>query len=390
MAIRIAGVLGLVVAIIVYAAHTSACSLCDPNAGVPTMREDAANAKFIVFGTLSNPRLNPAAAGSAADGSATDFAIERILKSDPFLNGKRTLTLPRYVPVDAKAPPKFLVFCDINAGKLDPYRGCPATPAIVDYVQGSLALDVVDRAKSLGYFVRFLDHADPEIAGDAFREFARASDADIVRAAKQFDPARFRKLLTDPQTPIERLSLFAYLLGASGTSADADLLARLLRKDDDRTNRAFGGLLAGYTQLRSEDGWRLIQSMLGDRKEPAGKRLAALSTVRFFYRSHPDAVRPQAIKAMSNLIQHGDLADLAIEDLRLWREWGLTAEIVSKYPLKSHEAPLVRRAIVRYSLSCPRAEAMQLIEQLRKSDPQLVRDVEEALQFEQPKLTGRR
>ena len=85
------------------------------------------------------------------------------------------------------------------------------------------------------------------------------------------------------------------------------------------------------------------------------------------------------------------MADLAVEDLRQWREWGLTAEVLAQYGKPTHAAPMVRRAIVRYVLTCPRPEARQFSEQLRRTDPQLLREVEESLEFEKeiPRPAGR-
>jgi hypothetical protein len=385
---RIAAAVGLFALLCIDPNFGRACSLCGGMANVPTFREDAAAAQLIAYGTLSNPRLNPAVPGSGTDGAATDLALERVVKTDPNLTGRRTLTLPRYVPVDPKNPPKFLVFCTLVNGKLDPIRGCPASPAMVEYLSGAMALKAGDVVKQFAYFGRFLDHADPEISGDAFREFARAGDGEVVRAAKQLDPARLRKLLTNPQTPPDRLALFAYLLGGCGTPADADLLGRLLHQNDDNVSRAFAGLLAGYVQLRPDDGWRVLVGTLVDSRQSFSRRLAALSTVRFFYRSQP-AMRPRAVQTVASLVPQGDLSDLAIEDLRQWGEWGLTSDVLAQFGKKSHSAPMVRRAIVRYALSCPRPEARQFVEQLRRSDPQLVQDVEESLEFEKVAPAGR-
>src|SRR5207245_1962343 len=118
--------------------------------------------------------------------------------------------------------------------------------------------------KLLGYFFRYLDHPDPDVAADAFREFTRAGDADIARAAPHLDPAKLRKLLADPATPPARLALFAYLLGGCGTAVDADWLARQVRRADDRGGQAYSGLLAGYTQLRPDDGWAVVAGLLAD------------------------------------------------------------------------------------------------------------------------------
>src|SRR5436190_1440355 len=100
-----------------------ACSLC--GAGNPqttlSLRQDIAQAKLVLFGSLADPKLNP-----GGTGGTTKLNIERVIKNDPFLGDRKVIELPRYVPVpDPKNPPRFLVFCDIFNGKLDPYRGSP-------------------------------------------------------------------------------------------------------------------------------------------------------------------------------------------------------------------------------------------------------------------------
>src|SRR5438309_1892159 len=75
------------------------CSLCTPNANSKTLRQDAAEAKLVLYGRLANARLNPAGFVGFTDG-ATDLHIEKILKSDAILANKNVAELPRYLPPD--------------------------------------------------------------------------------------------------------------------------------------------------------------------------------------------------------------------------------------------------------------------------------------------------
>src|SRR6267378_7551737 len=118
--------LGLTAALLLLPTTARPCSLCNSLQG-QSLRQDAVDAKLVLYGTLANPRLN---APADAAGGTTDLMIDKVIKSDPFLGGQKVLALPRYVPVDAKNPPHFLVFCDVFKGKdgkerLDPYRGLP-------------------------------------------------------------------------------------------------------------------------------------------------------------------------------------------------------------------------------------------------------------------------
>jgi hypothetical protein len=355
-----------------------ACSLCPGSIDRATLREDANLSKLVLFGTLANPRI-------AANGNgATDLQIEAVVKSDAVLAGRKALTISRFVPVDPKAPPKFLVFCDIINGEIDVYRGTPfKTSGVVDYVKGAAQLPA-DRSKHLLYYFRFLDSEDAEIATDAYIEFAKTGDTDVARAAKDMDPARFRKLLADPATPPDRLSLFAYLLGASGGANDDRALLDLLGASDERSKRAFGGALAGLIQLKPKVGWDKARAILSDSKRPFGERLAALGAIRFFQASQPDAVRAEILQALAAVLPQNDLADLAIQDLRRWQWWDLTNDIIALFARPSHSAPIMKRAILRYALCCPQPAAREFVERIRLAEPDLVKDVEESLSFERP------
>lgn len=354
------------------------CSLCYNIQQSLTLRQEAAQAKLVLYGPISNARLGAGTSG------LTDLRLEAVLKADPFVAGKQTVELPRYLPVkDAKDPPRYLVFCDIFQNKLDPYRGVPIkSPVVVDYLKGAMALDPKDTGKGLLYFFRYLEHADPEVARDAFLEFAKANDQDVGRVARGLAPDRLRGWLKDPQTPSERLSLYAFLLGACGGEQDDALLKGLLQDTSDRTVSAMDGIVAGYLQLRPREGWDLVQAMLKDEKKPFPVRFAVLRTLRFHHGWKPDETREPVLKGLAVLLPQGDIADLAVEDLRRWKMWDLTRDVLAVYGQKTHDAPLMRRTIVRYALSCPRPEAKEFLDRLRKSEPRLVSEVEESLRFE--------
>ena len=135
------------------------------------------------------------------------------------------LVLRSYLPVIGNTPADYLIFCGVANGRLDPSYGIPATPAVVEYLKGASKLAETDAPARLAYFFKHLDSSDAAIAADAFFEFARASDTEIMKSAKSLDAAKIRKLISDPKTPVERLGVFAFLLGATGGAADAAFLA---------------------------------------------------------------------------------------------------------------------------------------------------------------------
>ncbi|QJX00949.1 hypothetical protein [Frigoriglobus tundricola] len=378
-------VAALAAAVLVLAApRVDACTFCGDNIRAkPTLRMQFTAAKAVLFGTLKNPRVDP-----KTDEGFTDLKVVAALKDDAARGGQNVVVLRAYIPVIGDTPTEYLAFCGTANGKLDTTFGIPSTPAVVAYLKGSAKLDPADSAACLGFFFKHLGSADPTVAADAFVEFARASDADIARSAKHFDPAVLRKLLADEKTPGERLGVFSYLLGVCGGPTDAAFLGAMLKQSPlpDRVRDSFGGLLAGYVLLAPKDGWALTAAVLGDDKQSFSVRLSSINTVRFFQATRGAACKADVLKCCAALLPNGDFADQAIEDLRRWGYWDLSADVFAQFGKPTHTAPIVRRCIVRYALSCPNDDAKRFLAAVRQADPKLVDAVEEMLKlFEAPK-----
>jgi hypothetical protein len=353
-----------------------ACSLC---AGAlqqsPTLRQEAAqpNARMILFGPIQNVH----------GATSTELTIEAALRSDPIIAGKKILDLGRYLPADAKNPPHFLIFCDVIKNKVDAYRGVPIRSAEgLAYVKKVMALDPKDPAGNLDFYFSYLEHPDKEIAFDAFLEFVRATDQQTGQAAAKLSAEKLRGWLKDPQTPPERLGLYAFLLGGCGGNADAAFMESKLKADDERTVNAYDGYLGGYIHLRPREGWDKVVSVLRDGRTPLPMRLAVVRTVRMYHGWKPKESRDDVLKSLAAMIGQGELADVAIEDLRRWQMWDLTPDVLALYGTKGFDAPIMQRAIVRYGLSCKDETAKKFIAERSRAEPELVKEVEDSLQFE--------
>ena len=57
----------------------------------------------------------------------------------------------------------------------------------------------------------------------------------------------------------------------------------------------------------------------------------------------------------------------------------MSAEVLTLYAKPTHAAPVFRKGIVRYALTCPDPIAKRFVEAARKTEPKLVADVEEGL-----------
>jgi hypothetical protein len=358
-----------------------ACPFCTMQG--QTLTKEINDAQLVVLGTITNARPSP----DGLDGTC-DLVIEDVIKPHPYLKDRKTLTLPRYIP---KSDVKFLVFCTLFKDRADPYRGMPVKDKdIVTYLKGALALDEKNVAKRLEFFFPYLENAEIEISTDAYKEFAAADAKDVMAMIQSCDKAKLRTKLAEwlrsPETATYRYGLYGYLLGQCGTPDDAEVLTELL--DDPKRGLVSGidGVLAGYITLRPKEGWASVTALLGDAKADFTRRYAGLRTIRFLWEFRPDLIAPKELieAGLVLLLDQADIADLAIDDLRKWKQWDQLDRILALAFKPSHDVPIVQRAIIRYALCCPGPKAAEFIKEQRKRDPDKVKDVEELLKFDMP------
>lgn len=371
-----------VCAALVAAEAALACSLCGADfKSKPTLRQEAARpgTRLILHGTVTAARLKDGLSGE------TDFEIKTVLRANEAIKGKKQLVLPRWLPVEGKEKPQYLFFCGVDRGKVDPYRGVPVRgPNTVEYLKKSMALDPKKVSDNLVFYFNYLDDPDPEVSLDAFMEFARASDEEVAKAAPKFDAGKLRKWLKATSREQEpRIGLYAMLLGACGKAEDAALLRSLVERPELRYRNASDGLLAGYIMREPGRGWALLRDILADGRKPLSLRLKVLGTLRFFHGARAEKAGPQIEKALRAALLQGDLADLAIGDLRTFRLWGLTKEVLRCWGAKGLDGPLMQRAVLRYALTCkPTPESKAFLAARRKDSAELVKEVEETLRLE--------
>ena len=89
---------------------------------------------------------------------------------------------------------------------------------VASYIRDSSKMKDQPTAARLGFFFRHLDSADATVAADAFAEFAKATDAEVLSSKAQLKPSVLRKFILDPKTPVERLGVYA-ICSASATTA---------------------------------------------------------------------------------------------------------------------------------------------------------------------------
>jgi hypothetical protein len=360
-----------------------ACSFCaGASTSHGTLREQALKADAIVLGTLKNAKL-----GEDIRTGTTEFHFDDIVKGGPELKAGKMLVLPRYIPTTGGDADKQLFFMANADGKPDVFASVPGSPAVAAYIASSSKLKGQKVAVRLGFFFQHLDSLDATIAADAFTEFAKATDAEVLEAKAELKPTVLRKFLTDPKTPADRLGVYAMLLGLCDDRESAAILAKALDGPiSERVSSNLGGYLAGYTLLDAKAGWKCANAIIGDAARPFEQRLSAIGAVRYFQANRAAESKAEILACYRELLGNPDFADVALDDLRRWAWWDLTADVLKQYGKPTHAAPILRNGIVRYALTCPDAECKKFGAALRESDPKLVAKIEESLKlFELPK-----
>jgi hypothetical protein len=365
-----------------------ACPFCGSMQG-QTLVKEVQQARFVIYGTPSNPR--PAQGPDGKD--ATDFTIDEIIKNDPFLKNKKMLTLPRYIPPTTNGPEKLIVFCDLVNDQADTYLylAVPGQGAeLVKYLKEAMKVDEKDIPKRLRFYFNYLDHTDNEIATDAFKEFSKADYPDVMKMVKQFgDESMHKRLqawLKDPNTAVYRFGLIGMMLGLCGNKDDSQLFQSVLDDPDKNLVSGVDGILAGYILVDKEQGWAYTKKLISASDKDFSKRYAGLRTVRFLWDTHMGHVpEKDLLAALATLLEQGDIVDLAIEDLRKWKQWQFTDQILAVSKKPTHAAPIVQRAVLRYMLSCPQDKspaAKEYVELVKQSNPEKVKDALELLELE--------
>lgn len=371
--------LGLAVTIV----QSYACPFCAEQKG-PTLIGDFNQAQLVLLGKFTNAKLD---ATGGLDGGTTEFIIEEVFKDHPLVKGKKNITLPRYLP---SAKNKFIIFCDVFKGQLDPYRGVEVQPDsdLVKYVRGAVALKDAPIQKRLRYCFDFLNSTDLEVSLDAYREYAKADYDDYKEMAQALPSETLAKWLKDPKTPAFRYGLYASLLSQCGNSSHAKLLRDMIEDPVKRKSSGIDGMLAGYSILlkkenQKETALKYMRNILGNEEEEFLMRYAVLRTMRFFYSTRKDVFsKDEIVASVALTLDHSDMADFGIEDLRKWNRWEKTNDVIALFSKKSHDVPVIRRAILRFALQSPNDAAKQFVKAQEARDSEWVSETRELLALE--------
>lgn len=299
-----------------------------------------------------------------------------------------TLTVNRYIA--GRTEDECLLFANRQEnGEITWGLPLPVSPECWKYLQAAptKGLPIEER---IPFFLKYLEHADPDIAMDAYCEFAGISYANLKDLAPRLPREKIIGWLNDPLAIPTRKGLFGLMLGLCGTPEDAVALSQLIRQQPEDARMGIDGAMAGYLLLTGNDGLKqLIDWKLNDPATPDHEVFSLLKALEFVWIDARDEFDSELLRtSLRQLLPRSQLTGLVILDLARWEDWSVMDHLVAGYGQEPYADRTVKQYIVRYLLAAtkvtsttdappPHAEkARRHLDQLRNRDPATVKYVE--------------
>ena len=399
-----------VAAILIFSAPLLACPFCTTQ-GL-TFAGELAQADMIVVGTV----LSSSRDDRDLSKSKTELRIDTLIKSHAAFPKPKTLTIPRYIPMEKGGGPQLLLFCYVNSdstdaaissvvstavfaqyrnASIDAYRGdeLKANSQLPKYLEQTQKLQGADAQVRLKFYFDYLEANEVFISSDAYMEFGNADYKDVQKLASKLPAETLLKWLKDPNTAPSRHGLYGMLLGHCGKAEHAAVIRKLLDDPDNAFSLGLDGMLAGYMMLDAEGGADLLGKIVANPKKDFTTRYAALRTLRFVHDFRPDLLKPQKLLGfLKTICEQDDISDMGIEDLRKWKQWEQADFVLELAKRENLNASIIKRAILRYAIQAGGSghkDSAAYVEKVRLEKPKLLKDVEELLKEETPKVKGK-
>jgi len=360
---RPAAFLLAVVFTVVRSASAVACPFC--SAVLPTFAERRAEAAAVVLAEARGPRTFHVAQVISGRETLGDRDLVEVAAADdvpPLAEGRLALLLGRrdgeawsweVIPVDETSSAYFVRAPDLKR-------------------------PIADR---LRYAARYLEHADPAVADDAFREFGRAPYDAVASVSDALPYAALRGWLVDPGIASERKGFYGLALGLATDAGERTANVALLRKiatDEAGDFRAgFDGVLGGLLAAEGEAALDLIDARL--LKNPAaaeGDVRHAQRALRFYAQYGRSIEGGRLNRSLVYLLDRPATAPGALSDLTRRRDWSLVERAAKLFRGSPGDDPALDRTVVGYLLVCPKPEASTALRSLRQAESRRVADAE--------------
>lgn len=257
---------------------------------------------------------------------------------------------------------------------------------VYDYIVSAPKMDADDR---LTYFLPFLEHAESQIAADAWGEFANADYETICKVRTKFDSDKLRQWITQADTSPERLGLYGMMLGLCGNQDDAAFLRRqILSGSSDELRFGIEGLMGGLLLITKERGLEFLEQQLITRSDVTGaESLAVIQALQFAWTYEPDLIAKDRLRsALHPYLEKSSVRELVIRNMARWNDWSGLEKLPPLFEVAAADRDSgTQRAIIGYLLTCRKSESAEpslqqradsVLEEIRSAEPRLVRMME--------------
>jgi hypothetical protein len=249
-----------------------------------------------------------------------------------------------------------------------------------------------DETTKLLYYVGRLEDADHVVATDAFMQVESAGHRLLVEIAEKLPRDSLREWLTDSELPVQRLGLYALMLGLCGDENDAEMMSEIVAEDVQDIRVGIEGVMSGLLWLSGTTGLDQIdEKAIKNKKCVFSETYAAMLALRFMWTYGKGRIPPDRLKqSLRLLLDRPEVSDLAIADLTRWKDWSVQGRVRDLYGVGEYNIPAVKRAIVRYMIASTKdapelggeqpakhsADGKRYLDELRNLDSKTVNEVE--------------
>ncbi|MBL8816899.1 MAG: hypothetical protein JNL58_12795 [Planctomyces sp.] len=215
----------------------------------------------------------------------------------------------------------------------------------------------------LPYFVQWLESDNPELAMDAWSEFARSQYEDVLTVRNLLDRQKLRTWIARPDTSPERLGLYGMLLGLCGNSEDKQFLKEQIGMPRPEKDFRYGieGVIGGYLLLSGEEGLTFLEeTRLQPKGVPYTEHFAVMQAVQFMWSYESDVIdQSRLAKSLRYLLNQPQVRELAITNLSRWKDWEVAPLLAEMYDSSVADDERSREAILQFMIAMNRASASQ-------------------------------
>jgi hypothetical protein len=353
-----------------WCAQAMACPFCEATA--PTWLQSIREADAAVVAQVK--RVQPVASEDPVPLSRLDYLITQALQGDAKLPADQLLSVESLEEI---APGKKCLLTAAGDGELSWSTLCELTPLREEYLSAARKLPEQGVAR-WQFFYRYLEHADEELATDAYGEFAAASFAEVKAFAPHASRGQLWRWIESEKTPESRRGLYYTLLSLRGEADDAKKLEAMMTSPDKRPPGAFSALVAGYVALRGEAGLREVERryLSAPAKADEADIQAVIIALRFHGEEQHVLKRERTAQSFRLLLDRPALAGSVIADLARWQDWQCMPQLVHLFETTDEDTAWLRIPIIAYLKVCPLPAAKARLEALRKIDPQAIEQAE--------------